>query len=236
MSMLCIIQARLGSSRLPGKVTEVVGPCTALAHTMLRAKAALPDATIVVASPHKDGREIEAAMAPGIAELFLWDGPEEDVLARFAGVAASHPEARTIVRLTADCPLVDPHGIRTVARIVASGTIDFAWAGVLVNGLDAEAFVPELLRDAARLARLPSDREHVTPWMRRTVRRHYRFPCHDHLPPYRWTLDTAEDLAWLRALAEVVDLTPPGPSPRELYRLLEEHPHLERLELEGVVT
>lgn len=226
MSVLVILQARLGSTRHPGKVLELVGDFPVLFHVAMRARHALPFAKHLIAAPLTDVAEMKANC---IGEYFGWAGPEHDVLGRFhAAVGLS--DAPTIVRLTADCPFVDWRGIRAVADAVESGEADYAWTGDQVNGLDAEAFTVDLLHRAHRYATSDTDREHVTPWQRRHAKRAYRFDGFDHLPRYRWTLDTAMDLAWCREVAALTDTSPPDPSAEHLHAMIQKHPTLTRLE------
>lgn len=233
--ILVIVQARLGSLRMPGKVRERIGEFSILSHVVMRARCALPHARIVVATPTKDAEVLRNAIPVGDAEWFGWGGHEADVLGRFAAAAYS-PQENTgcIVRLTADCPFVGLDGIAAVAHAVYSGTAQYARTGGQVNGLDAEAFTPELLTLAHRRATSAYDREHVTSWMRRLAheRRVYRYGGYDHLPPYLWAMDDPADLAWARAMARLINTTPPNPSPERLHALIVAHPELRRLRSE----
>lgn len=226
MGVIVIVQARLGSERLPGKVLEEIGGFPALFHTMMRARHALPFAEHVIAAPQRDVRTM---MEHCIGHYFGWGGRENDVLGRF-NAAVGLRDVTTVVRLTADCPFVDPVGIKAVAEAVESGEADYAWTGDQVNGLDAEAFTRDLLTRANRRATTTSDREHVTPMIRRVAANVYRYPGYDSLPRYRWTLDEASDLAFLRRIAALTDVTPPDPSPAALHALIRAHPNLERLD------
>lgn len=223
--VLCIIQARLGSSRLPSKILEPIGDFPALFHVAMRAHHALPKAKVLIASPKRDVPIISQEVA---GDYFGWDGPENDVLGRFvAAIGVRRPT--TVVRLTGDCPFVGVEGIQAVVDAVEAGEADYAWTGDQVNGLDAEAFTTDLLRDAHEHATDPADREHCTPWMRRHSRV-WRYAGYDYLPRYRWTLDTTDDLYHLRDIAELIDTTPPDPSPAALHALIQAHPRLQRLE------
>ena len=226
MSVLVIIQARLGSTRLPSKVLETVGDFPVLFHVAMRARHALPFAHHLIAAPSHDVEEMQDYC---VGEFFGWRGPENDVLGRFAA-AVGLRSVTTIVRLTADCPFVDWRGIRAVADAVEGGDADYAWTGDQVNGLDVEAFTLDLLQRAHRHATSDTDREHCTPWIRRHASRVYRFDGFDHLPGYRWTLDTKADLAWCRQVAELTDTSPPDPSAENLHALIQAHPSLLRLE------
>lgn len=226
MGVLVVIQARLGSTRYPAKVLEMIGDFPVLFHVLMRAKHALPFAKVIIAAP---GDDVQRMRENCVGDYFGWDGPENDVLGRFFA-ATRLSRATTIVRLTADCPFVDPAGIRAVADAVVAGEADYAWTGDQVNGLDAEAFIPALLDRANRYASASADREHVTPWLRRHATRAYRFDGFDHLPRYRWTLDTKDDLAWAREVARLTDTSPPDPSADKLHALIQAHPELRRME------
>lgn len=229
MKALVVIQARLSSTRHPGKVLEQIGDFPALFHVIMRAKHALPFARVVIAAPQEDVREMQENC---VGEYFGWDGPENDVLGRFFA-ATRLSRATTIVRLTGDCPFVDPIGIRAVAEAVEAGEADYAWTGDQVNGLDAEAFTPALLERTNRYANKAEDREHVCPHMRRHATRIFRYSGYDHLPRYRWTLDTKDDLAFLREIARLTDTAPPDPSAAKLHALIQTHPELRRMEMEN---
>ena len=226
MSVLVIIQARLGSSRLASKVLEPIGDFPVLFHVVIRAHHALPFAKVLVAAPATDVAEMRENC---IGDYFGWGGPENDVLGRFSA-AVGLSDASTIVRLTADCPFVDTAGIRAVADAVESGEADYAWTGDQVNGLDAEAFTPKALARAHRYATSATDREHCTPWIQRHASRVYRFPGFDLYPRYRWTIDRPDDLQWARQVAALTDTAPPDPSAETLHALIQATPHLLRLD------
>ena len=240
MNTIAIVQARLGSERLPGKVLEEIGGYAALQHVWARAYATYQT---IVACPASDVAEIRTAL-PSHAEVFGWDGPEEDVLGRFAALAEDlGPEFSTFVRLTADCPFVDEECIYAVAMLVTSNAADYATTNpgadqLRIDGYDAEAFTRELLLAAHDNAITKYDREHVTPWIRREARRPWHvyravpyvgLSASAHTVHHRWTLDTKEDLAWFREVAEEIDVTPPlHPTYEELMALLERRPDLVR--------
>jgi spore coat polysaccharide biosynthesis protein SpsF (cytidylyltransferase family) len=135
-----------------------------------------------------------------------------DVLARYHK-AAIECNAEVVMRVTSDCPLIDPDVAGEVLSVVVNGRADYAcnnqprsWP----HGLDCEAFSFHWLARAAHEAKLPEEREHVTPFLRAhpDVRRiNLKGPDGD-IARYRWTLDTAQDLRFLQALYERL---PPGP-------------------------
>lgn len=234
MPVVAIIQARMGSIRLPGKVLADLAGMPVLGW-VVRAARAIPgvDAAVVATST----AAADQAIADWAAEngVTAYRGPEEDVLARYAA-AAKAERARIVVRITADCPLLDPVEAGKVIAPVLAGNADFASNNdppTYPDGLDCEAFTREALEQAAALARRPSEREHVTPYMRDPANR-FRI-AHIHGPgpelaEHRWTLDRPEDLVLLRALAATLAADRP-PRMAEVLGVLDNLPELRRLNL-----
>jgi spore coat polysaccharide biosynthesis protein SpsF (cytidylyltransferase family) len=198
-----IVQARLGSSRLPGKVLMNLAGRTVLSHVIERC-AAIPGADAVcIAVPDlaQDDPVAEEALKCG---ALVARGPEADVLARYA-IAARESRATTVMRITSDCPVIDPEVCGQVLRLVTEGGADYACNNLppsFPHGLDCEAFKAEWLLRAETEAELPSEREHVTPWLRNhpTLRRSVLAGPGGDTIHHRWTLDTPDDLDFLRAL------------------------------------
>jgi len=217
MAIVAIIQARMGSTRLPGKVLAELGGRPVL-EWVVRAAQAIPGVDrVVIATSATTGDDLIAnfGAANGVT---VHRGSECDVLSRFAQ-AAEAEAADIIIRLTADCPLLDPHVCGQVLALLtrtgaayASNCDPPSWP----DGLDCEAFTIEALRIAAAMATRCSDREHVTPFIRnnrhRFLVRSLICPLPD-LQQQRWTLDTEEDLAFLRT---TVGLLPTNRPPSHL--------------------
>tara|TARA_Y100000310_G_C20686193_1_gene819189 strand:- start:997 stop:2946 length:1950 start_codon:yes stop_codon:yes gene_type:complete len=150
-------------------------------------------------------------------------GPEEDVLDRFLGAAEG---ADTVVRLTADCPLLDPAVCSQVLRLLKTTDADYVGMANWPDGLDCEAFTFDALKAAAAEAKLESERSHVTPFIRN---RRHRFQVRTLECPLpglrkeRWTLDDPQDLLFLR---EVVAYLPEHRPPwyAEVLEALDKHP------------
>src|SRR5450432_845865 len=102
-----IAQARMGSSRLPGKVLEDLAGAPALARLIERLQRVKGSPLIVIATSDQSGDDIIAEFVAQIPDIKLWRGPEQDVLKRYAD-AARHYDLDPIVRITADCPLIEP--------------------------------------------------------------------------------------------------------------------------------
>lgn len=201
MKTVAVIQARMGSSRLPGKVMMELGGVPVLAHVVARARAAPGVDAVCVATPitSQDDPLAELAQSLG-AEVAR--GSETDVLSRYA-LAAEVTGADRVVRITADCPFLDPRvtgrvlGLLDTGADYASNVAPRSWP----KGLDVEAFTRHALVRAHEQAVDAYDREHVTPWMRAEL------PCANAALPsdaragWRWTLDHPEDLEFCRAVA-----------------------------------
>jgi spore coat polysaccharide biosynthesis protein SpsF len=228
MTTAIIIQARWGSSRLPGKVLEDLGGRTVLDHVITRAKRVAGADTVVIASPDDAASDPVAREAERCgAEVFR--GSETDVLARYLG-AARMVHAGVVMRLTSDCPLIDPQICSRVLVLRAEKDAHYAANNMpptFPHGLDCEAFTTAALEEAARTTRAPYDREHVTPWLRRAphLRRvNLAAPTSAHRDQ-RWTLDYPEDLAFLRAVLAQYPATR-EPSMDEVLSVLARHPEL----------
>jgi spore coat polysaccharide biosynthesis protein SpsF len=229
-----VIQARLGSTRLPGKALADLGGRPMLAHVAARAAAISGVAEVVIATTVNPVDEALAAFARQ-AGLECVRGSEADVLDRFR-LAARETKAEAVVRVTADCPLLDP---------AVSGRVleEYLWRRPAVDyvsnvhpptypdGLDTEVVSVEALETAAREVRLPSDREHVTPYIWRQPER-FRLanvPHREDLSSQRWTVDTEADLAFVRAVFEALGPAAPLAGMAEVLRLLAERPELRGL-------
>jgi spore coat polysaccharide biosynthesis protein SpsF len=204
---VAIIQARLGSTRLPGKVLADLGGATMLACVIQRARACRVIDDVVVATtrdPADDAVAREAA-ACGAAVV---RGPEDDVLARYL-VAARASGADVIVRITSDCPLLDPDVVGAVAAL--SDTVDYAsntHRRTFPRGLDVEALHRDTLERIGRLGRSRAAREHVTAYVMEepSLFRIDHFLAASDDSDLRWTVDTEADLAMVRGLYAAFDL------------------------------
>ena len=229
MKAVAIIQARAGGTRLPGKVLQEIGDRTVLRHIVGRVECTgLP---IVVAIPDTPENDRLAFDLSWKRPFSCWRGSEADVLSRFWG-AAIGAGADYVVRITADCPFVDPRLVLSTLALAISRHSFARTDPALPRGLDVEAFPLHLLAEAATEATSPSDREHVCPWItRHRVCEMQPAPFAIPLGPrLRWTLDTPQDLAWFRQIATEIDVTPPHPTPEELLALLDRKPELRRTE------
>lgn len=203
-----IVQARMSSSRLPGKVLEEIGAQPAILFQLQRLTRAreLDDLVVATSTEPSDDRLAECVAAAGYR---LVRGPLEDVLGRYEQ-AGSQIGCDAVVRLTGDCPLLDPEVVDLVVARWRDGDEDFVAncfePRTYPPGMDAEVISWPVLAEAAREATASDEREHVTPFVRRRPER-YALVRLDLDPPaaeVRLVLDTEADLAYLRALVERV--------------------------------
>ena len=195
-----IIAARMGSTRLPGKTLMLIAGKTTLQRVVERVRLAAEIRQVVVATS-TDRRDDAIADLCERLEVDLFRGSEADVLGRYLA-AAEHYQADPIVRVTADCPLIDPG----VLNALVSTYRDNAGAFVANNleksfphGLDAECFSLDMLRQAAAQTGEDRDTEHVSQWMARQPGAvNLRSPV--DLSNIRITLDTRDDLTLIRAI------------------------------------
>lgn len=229
MTTAVIIQARMGSSRLRGKVLEDLAGQSVLSHVISRARR-IPGVDVVCcAIPEEAGSDPVAAEAARQGAL-VHRGSENDVLARYEG-AARACNADVVMRITSDCPLIDPVASGEVLRQLVAARADYcsnleprSWP----KGLDTEAFTAEILHRAAATATDPFEREHVTPWIRQNRNlAHANVVCPlGDFTTYRWTLDYPEDLAFFRALYAILP-PPPHIAPFEdVLAIVHKHPEI----------
>ncbi|TAJ69448.1 MAG: flagellin modification protein FlmC [Phenylobacterium sp.] len=204
---LAILQARMTSSRLPGKVMAPVLGEPMIGRQLERLGRSARIGRIVVATSTDASDDPLADYVAGLGHL-VFRGSLTDVLDRFGGAMALVPEADTVVRLTADCPLADWTVIDATIDSRREAGADYASNTPAVrtypHGLDVEVMSREALARACREAADPYEREHVTPFI-------YRRPDEFRLAylsqpvslaHLRWTVDLPEDLAFVRDVYE----------------------------------
>jgi spore coat polysaccharide biosynthesis protein SpsF len=230
--VIVIIQARMGSLRLPGKVMEDISGRPLLARVLDRAKLIRGVDRVIVATTNEDRDQVllELARRCGV-EGFA--GSRDDVLDRFYQAARAWC-GRVVVRLTADCPLLDPEISSLVIEEFLRGGFDYVsnvHPPTFPDGLDTEVFSFQALERAWKEAALPSEREHVTPFLWKFPER-FRLGTVQHrrdLSSYRWTVDRVEDLTFVRAVYDRLGHAGPAFGMSQILALLSNQPQLEAL-------
>lgn len=205
--VLCVIQARMGSSRLPGKVLADLAGRPMLRFMLDRLRTLQVDDLVVATSTfEKDDAIADVVRDSGHARLVR--GPEDDVLERFhLAVASSAMPVTTVIRLTADCPLVDPALVEAVLARHHERDADYTsnvHPRTFPKGLDVEVVAADAFAVAVDEATDPAEREHVTPFLYRRPER-FRLASvrtDDLLGDERWTVDTVEDLDRVRRIVD----------------------------------
>jgi spore coat polysaccharide biosynthesis protein SpsF len=203
-----IVQARMASTRLPGKSLALLAGEPLIAHVCRRAGAARAVDKVVLATTIDPSDDPLAAWAEG-AGVACVRGPVDDVLGRYARAAGTVPEARAIVRITADDPFKDPDVLDATIDLYRRKNLDFAYNNKppsFPEGLDAEVFSAAALRAADRAATDPYEREHMTQhFYRHPARFKQANLAHDRdISRLRWTIDTPADLAMARAVYDAL--------------------------------
>jgi spore coat polysaccharide biosynthesis protein SpsF (cytidylyltransferase family) len=203
LSALAVVQARMSSTRLPGKVLADVEGEPMLALLLKRLSRASRVEHIVVATSTDAADDPIEEKVRGLG-FGAHRGPRDDVLARIVGAAAGHSGA--VARITGDCPLTDPAVVdevielfeRTTGCVYASNVEPRTYP----DGLDVEVVSADALEELARTATNVDDREHVTAVFRRSPNAYPSTALvrERDLGSLRWTVDTAEDLGFMRRL------------------------------------
>lgn len=206
--VVAIIQARMGSHRLPGKVLATIEGRPLLAWTVAAFQAVGSIDEVVVATSVEPGDDVLAEAAAALGPVHR--GPALDVLARVAEAARRHG-ADYVVRGTADNPFPDPGLIAAQVALCVDGGLDYVGGYGHPPGVAAEVISASSLAAADREARDPAEREHVTPFVHQQPGR-FRIgslPAPAPARRGRYTVDTEADLAFVRAIAARLDHPPP---------------------------
>lgn len=190
------LQARMSSSRLPGKVLLPILGMPVILHQIARIRQAKAiDKLIVLTSDDPTDDILVKTLEEHNIDFFR--GPLHNVLNRFY-LASQHYQAKNIVRLTADCPLTDPIIIDEVIKLHLLEQNDYTSSispRLLPDGLDVEVFTSALLEEANKYASSPYEKEHVTPYMlnHSSLRKNGINKNGEDYSKLRWTLDTWDD-------------------------------------------
>ncbi len=226
-----IVQARLSSTRLPGKVILPLEGKPVLWHVLNRVRCAKSLEVVVLATSASPEDVPLKAIADefGIPTFF---GSLNDLLSRYYHAALQYG-VDPIVRVTADCPMIDPEIIDEVVRHFFDGNYDyFGLSGSFPDGLDTTVYSFKALQAAFNEARLPSEREHVgAGFFERNSERfkiggYEKFSGKAH---YRWTIDEAEDYEFLKVVFKALYAEGRPFSYRDVFDYLKRYPETQKI-------
>lgn len=198
MNIVAIIQARMGSSRLPGKVLMKVKEKSVLEHVIDRVRECKEIDDIVVATTNLQKDDVIIDLLKNL-RVNYFRGSEDNVLERYYEAATVYV-ATDIVRITSDCPLIDPQIVDNIIRFYKNNEYDMVTNApndeskrTYPRGLDTEVFSYEILERAYLKGTKSYQREHVTPYIYENDFKIYNYKNQVNYSEYRWTLDTLED-------------------------------------------
>lgn len=212
--VVAVIQARMGSSRLPGKTMMDLAGTPLLNRLIEQLKGSKTLDEVVIATSVDPADDVIEQFVKSIGVRVV-RGSEQDVLSRYV-LAADAAKADVVVRLTADCPLHSPDTVDEVVEAFERSDVDYACNTnpyTRPDGQDVEVFTRAILNRAATVAEEGPDREHVTPWIRRTVEARRLDLLHKppHHPSLRWSVDHPDDLEFARTVWAHLDRNGEGP-------------------------
>lgn len=238
MVTIAIIQARMSSTRLPGKILLDIAPGTTVLECMLARVATCTEIDQTIVATTTNPKDVVLVDFLKARDLPCFVGSEEDVLDRYyqAAKAFGAKSGDVIVRMTSDCPLIDPKVADTTIRFFKDGDFDYASNNLepytYADGMDTEVFSFDTLERAWKEATSPAHREHVTFYMWKNPELfkigQYQNPKEGQAG-YRLTLDYPEDLA---VLSDVyTHLFPSNPlfSMEDILAYLDAHPEVKKI-------
>lgn len=227
MKVVIINQARMTSTRLPGKILKTVLGKSLLEYQIERLqRVKLADELVIATTTnYTDDPIVELCDRAGVS---YYRGSEEDVLARYYEAAKQH-QADVIVRVTSDCPLIDPEIIDHVIQTYFDHQCDYASNSLertYPRGMDTEVFSFESLSQAYSDAIAKPDREHVTPFLHQQPERFKIIPVlnSENYSHHRWTVDTQEDFDLIKNILEAIYPQQPHFTMEDCLNLLNAHP------------
>ena len=229
INTVIILQARMGSTRLPGKVLLSLAGKTVLEHVIDRLKRVSVSANLVIAtSVNKiDEPIVDLANSLGVR---CFRGSEQDVLSRYY-YAAKDIGAECIIRCNADCPLIDPQIVDQVISFYLANINKYDYVSNILKpsfptGMHCEAFSFGAIHKANIQAIDPLEREHVTPYIYRRPEMFslYNIEHSKDLSYLRWTLDVKEDYILISKIYDALYINNPQFTMNSVLKLLEIHP------------
>lgn len=231
MNTAIIVQARMSSTRLPGKILKTVMGKTLLEYQIERLRRVKSADQLIIATTDKEAEQPIVDLCDNLG-VSCFRGSETDVLGRYYGAAVAY-HADVVVRITSDCPLIDPAVVDRVVRFYQEhcSSYDYATDTLEPNltyprGMDTEVFSFRALKEAYLEAKDQAEREHVTVFIKRRPERYrlVNLPYHQDYSRYRWTVDTPEDFQLIERIITTLYPVKPLFTFEDCLWLLEEHP------------
>lgn len=229
LRIILIVQARMGSTRLPGKILKEVLEKPLLAYEVERLRRVRKADEIVIATTTNSIDQPVVDFCH-LEQVPLYRGSEEDVLDRYYQAAKAF-SADVIVRVSGDCPLIDPEVIDCVIEFYLKHYPQYQYVSNTIErtyprGMDVEVFSFDALEKAAKEAKRPEEREHVTPYFYENPDL-FSLGKVIHSPNesvHRWTVDTSEDLQLISNLIEALYPNKPNFGMIDILNQFKEHP------------
>jgi spore coat polysaccharide biosynthesis protein SpsF len=223
MEIGIIIQCRTDSNRFPKKILKLIDDKPVLWHVINQCKKTKLQIIISTTTRKMDDPIIEIAKK---SKVEFYRGSKNDVLDRYYQTAKKFG-LKWIIRITSDCPIIDPNESVKVAKLLKSKKIDYVALDdkTYPDGLDTEGFTFESLEQAWKNAKLSSEREHVSPYIQKNNFKKKIISNKKNLSHLRFTIDYKDDLKFLRAIfsklknKENIDLN-------QILKILERYPEL----------
>ena len=228
MKIAAVIQTRMGSTRYPGKVLEKLnGEKKVLDYVINQLKFSKSIENVIIATTTLKQDDVIVEYAKD-NNLKYFRGESLDVLDRYYQCAKEF-SLETIVRMTSDCPFLDPTVVDKTVNEFYQSDYDFISNNLIRTypiGVDTEIFSFETLEKAWKEAKLPSEREHVTPFIKKndTIFKIHNLENEQQLPIYRITIDRREDLNFLKEIAKNINHEPI--LMKDIYKVLEMKPKI----------
>lgn len=228
MNIVAIVQARMSSTRLPGKVLLPLAGRPVLSHVVQRLRSCeeLNDVVVATSTESEDDAISDWCACK---EIHCFRGSLSDVLDRYYRASQAF-SVDAAVRITADCPMLDPDVVDEVVRGFREGGYDaFRLSGDFPDGLDCQVFSFQSIERAWHDARLPSEREHVGPYIEKNRQNEFKVGGlikFTGLGHHRWTLDQEQDYQFLTAVFDELSIVDKIFKTSEVLDLMERKPEL----------
>ena len=229
MKTVIIVQARMTSTRLPGKILKKVLGKSLLEYQIERLGQVKLADEVVIATTINETDEPIVQLCNNLSTPYF-RGSQEDVLSRYYETAKAH-QADLIVRVTSDCPLIDPQVIDRVIKFYIDHQTEYDYVSnslerTYPRGMDTEVFSFNALQEAFLGATALPDREHVTPFIHRQPQRYSLASVNysDNQSHHRWTVDTPEDFELIKRILEAIYPNLPDFTLKDCLNLLQKNP------------